>query len=292
MYHKQRVSKGNLKEKLHEIIFETDTRIGKLFDLVLFVFILISLITIILESIPSVGIRYKTIFHLVEWFFTVVFTIEYILRLYSVKRPLRYAFSFYGIIDLISFLPTYFSIFMSGTQYLMAIRAFRLIRIFRVFKLGNMLWQGQVLMASIRSSLPKITVFLIFILILVVILAAVMHVIEGANNPGFSSIPRAMYWTIVTLTTVGYGDITPQTDFGRFLAAFIMLMGYAILAVPTGIVTTEIIKKSREKPELIGDQHCRNCATDGHDADAIYCKYCGEKLNPLENSKDVPTSKT
>lgn len=272
------------KEKLHEIIFETDTKAGKLFDLILFIIILVSLLTIILESIPSFGARHKTILHILEWFYTIVFTIEYFLRVYCVKKPLRYVFSFYGVIDFISFIPTYFSIFVTGTQYLLAIRAFRLIRIFRVFKLGKLLWQGQVLMASIRSSLPKITVFLVFILILVIILASIMYVIEGAANSGFSSIPKSMYWTIVTLTTVGYGDITPRTDFGQIIAAFIMLMGYAIIAVPTGIVTSEIINKSKAKQESsqIVDQACRYCSKDGHDYDALYCKYCGERLKGSE----------
>jgi len=266
------------KEKLHEVIFEADTDAGKLFDVILLIAILASVVVVILESVPNLDDRYGPYFRAIEWIFTIFFTIEYGLRLYAVYKPIKYAASFFGVIDLLSILPTYLSLFFAGTQSLMIVRGLRLLRVFRIFKLANFLVQGQVIIAALKSSRAKISVFVIFILIIVSIFGSIMYLVEGSQNPQFDSIPRSIYWAIVTLTTVGYGDISPVTSFGQFIAAIIMISGYAIIAVPTGIVTAEVIGASNRKEGKISSQNCRYCSMDGHDKDAIYCKYCGEKL--------------
>ncbi len=273
-----------LKERLHEIIFEADTKAGKLFDATLLVLILLSVIIVMLESVPSYGDKYHTFFLIVEWFFTIIFTIEYALRIYVTVKPLKYITSFYGIVDLLSIVPTYLSIFVSGSQYFMIIRALRLLRVFRIFKLGNHLDQGSLIVESLIASRRKLTVFVFFVMLVVTLFGSIMYLIEGAI-PGtkFDSIPRSIYWAIVTLTTVGYGDIAPQTSFGQFLSAIIMIMGYAVIAVPTGIISAEVMSNSRNTGKRlkkgVSTQACRHCSKEGHDRDAIYCKYCGESIN-------------
>ena len=265
------------RDRIHEIIFEADTREGKIFDIVLLGFIVLSVIIVMLESITELQERYGRLFYTVEWIFTIIFTIEYLLRLYCVRRPLKYATSTYGIIDLLAILPTYVSPFIYGTHSLLVIRALRLMRVFRIFKLGHFLSEGRIIVRALEASKPKIAVFLFFILLMVLIIGSVMYLVEGDTNPGFDSIPRSVYWAIVTLTTVGFGDITPQTELGQFLSAIVMILGYAVLAVPTGIVSSEFIKEQRD--DDINTQACRFCGREGHDGDAIYCKYCGERLN-------------
>jgi len=266
-----------LKERIHEIIFEADTPMGKFFDVVLLILISLSVLVVMLESVASLQDRFSDLFFYLEWGFTIVFTIEYLLRLYCVYHPKKYATSFFGVIDLLAIVPTYLSIFVAGTQYFLVIRALRLMRIFRIFKLGHFLTEGQVIIRAMRASSNKITVFLLFVVIMVMIIGSVMYLVEGGQNSGFTSIPRSIYWAVVTLTTVGYGDITPSTELGQFLSAIVMILGYAILAVPTGIVTGELIESSRKKKHTT--QACRFCGQEGHDDDALYCKYCGNILN-------------
>lgn len=268
------------KEKIHEIIFEADTPMGKVFDITLMVAIIASVIVVMLETVQDLQVNYREIFVMLEWGFTIFFTIEYALRLYCVYRPMKYALSFYGIVDLLSILPTYLSFFFAGFHSLMIIRALRLMRIFRIFKLGHFMKEGAILVDAMKASRVKITVFLIFITVLVTIIGAVMYLVEGGEpDSNFTSIPKSIYWAIVTLTTVGYGDIAPVTHLGQFLAAAVMILGYAVIAVPTGIVTNELLREANSSNNT---QACRYCAKEGHDDDAEYCKYCGEILN--ENS--------
>lgn len=265
-----------LKERLHKIIFESDTKAGRIFDLVLLGLIILSVIVVVLETIPALHNRYFQWFYAVEWFFTIIFTIEYVLRLYTVQSPAKYARSPFGLIDLISILPTYLSIFVAGSQSLLVVRILRLLRVFRILRMGHYLDAGQIISRALRTSRHKIAVFMFFVVQLVVIIGAVMYFVEGKTNPGFSSIPKSIYWAIVTLTTVGFGDITPQTVFGQFLASLVMIMGYAIIAVPTGIVSAEMVSAQRRS---LHTQACRHCSREGHDDDATHCKYCGWKLN-------------
>jgi len=268
-----------LRKKMHEVIFEADTPAGKWFDVILLISISTSVLVVILESVESIDQQYGRLFDALEWFFTILFSIEYLLRLYVVLSPLRYASSFFGIIDLISILPTYFSFFFPGQQYFLVIRALRLLRIFRVFKLGHFLSEGDIILRSLRASQPKITVFLTFIILVVLIIGSLMYLIEGGTNSGFSNIPQGMYWAIVTLTTVGYGDITPITNLGRFLSALVMILGYAVIAVPTGIVSAEFIQASnRRKSRRVSTQVCRHCSLEGHPEGAAYCWHCGAKM--------------
>ncbi len=271
------MKQNKLRQKLHEIIFEADTPAGKAFDVALLIAILASVLVVILESIPQYGQRYGRFFYALEWGFTVFFTIEYILRIYSVYRPRHYILSFYGIIDLLSILPTYLSLFLTGSSSLLVIRSLRLLRIFRIFKMVGFLKQARLLTASLRRSMPKILVFLSFVLVLVTIIGSLMYLIEGPVNPGFDSIPHSIYWAIVTLTTVGYGDITPLTSLGQFLSAIVMLIGYAIIAVPTGIISADIVHSNYQKHK-VSTQACPHCSAEGHTSDAAFCKYCGGKL--------------
>ncbi|MCR9098528.1 MAG: ion transporter [bacterium] len=266
------------RDKLHEVIFEADTPEGKAFDVILLILIAASVLTVMLESIEPLQRQYAAFFTVVEWMFTVFFTIEYLLRLYCVLRPMRYATSFFGIIDLLAILPSYLALFLPTAQYFLIIRAFRLIRIFRIFKMAHFINEGDIIIQALRASRAKITVFLTFVSLLVIIIGAVMYLIEGGSNEGFSSIPRGVYWSVVTLTTVGYGDITPRTELGQLISAVVMILGYAIIAVPTGIVSAEFVKEY--KSGKANTQACRYCGQEGHDHDAIHCKYCGEKLNP------------
>jgi len=276
------------RERLHEVIFEADTREGKNFDIILMIAIVASVAVVMLESVPAYQERYGTLFLIAEWVFTVFFTIEYILRLYCVYKPIKYATSFFGIIDLVSILPAFLSIIFPGTHSLVVIRGLRLLRVFRIFKLASFMTQGQIIMRALKESRAKITVFVLFILLVVSIFGSIMYLVEGRHNPSFDSIPRSVYWAIVTLTTVGYGDISPVTPFGQFIAAFIMISGYAIIAVPTGIVTAEVINEANKEKKAaasVSTQSCRYCTKEGHDNDAKYCKYCSEPLHP-ENDFD------
>lgn len=260
--------------RLFEVIFESDTREGKLFDILLLWSIILSVLVVFLESIYELKFEYGGLLLALEWFFTILFTIEYILRLLSVRRPLSYAVSFYGVVDLLAILPTYLSILIAGSQYFIVIRILRLLRVFRIFKLTHFLNQADILKRALKASREKVVVFLLTVLTIVTIIGALMYVIEGPRN-GFTSIPTAIYWAIVTLTTVGYGDISPQTPVGQFLASLVMITGYAIIAVPTGIVTVELAEavKRGERKNV-----CPACLKEGHDADAVYCKYCSSKL--------------
>lgn len=259
--------------RLHEVIFEAETSAGRLFDVTLIVLVVTSVISVIFESVPSIGGLYSAELHVIEWVFTVLFTIEYIFRLIAVKRPLRYAFSFYGLIDFLAIFPTYISLLFPGTQYFLAIRILRLLRIFRVLKLTEYTSEARVITTALKSSRRKIFVFLTAVALMVTVIGAVMYVVEGEEN-GFTDIPTSMYWAVVTLTTVGYGDISPKTGLGKLLASIVMIMGYGIIAVPTGIVTAEIARAG--KP--VSTQVCRECHAEGHDFDATHCKYCGAVL--------------
>ena len=265
----------SFQEKVHEVIFEADTPSGKLFDVVLLIAIVASVITVMLESMEEINQDYATIFFYIEWFFTIIFTIEYGFRLYGVHDDWKYITSFYGVIDLLSILPSYLSLVFTGTQSLLVIRALRLLRIFRIFKLNQFVKEYDIIVRSLKASKLKILVFLLFIVIIVSIVGAIMYIVEGASNPSFTSIPRSVYWAIVTLTTVGYGDIAPTTTLGQFLSSIVMILGYAVIAVPTGIVSAELVKDYKN----INTTSCQNCASEGHDADAVYCKYCGEHLD-------------
>ena len=259
---------------LHEVIFEADTPGGKLFDVLLIVSILASVAAVMLDSIGVVRARYGARLYIIEWFFTILFTAEYILRLICVDRPRKYASSFYGLVDLLAIAPTYLSLIMPGSQYLLVIRILRILRIFRILKLVTFLGEARLLVQALKASGRKITVFLYTVLTLVVLFGSLMYVIEGEAH-GFTSIPRSIYWAIVTLTTVGYGDISPQTPLGQALASIVMIFGYSIIAVPTGIVTVEMSQAFRRK---VSTQSCPACSAEGHDDDARYCKFCGELL--------------
>ncbi|ARA94212.1 MAG: ion transporter [Bacteroidetes bacterium] len=262
------------RRRLHEVIFEADTPAGKTFDVALIITILASVGAVMLESIASFRAAHGVALRYAEWGFTLLFTLEYLLRLWTVGRPLRYATSFFGIVDLLAILPTYLSILLPGAQYFLVIRLLRVLRVFRVLKLAQYLIEADELRRALRASRRKIIVFLVAVLTLNVILGSLMYLVEGAEN-GFTSIPRSIYWSIVTLTTVGYGDISPRTNLGQALASFIMIIGYAIIAVPTGIVTAEMTW-TRRRP--VSTQVCPQCAAEGHDPDAVFCKRCGARL--------------
>ncbi|MCB0214107.1 MAG: ion transporter [Anaerolineae bacterium] len=259
---------------LHEIIFEADTPAGKLFDVVLIWSIILSVVVVLLDSVAGIRVRYGALLYATEWFFTILFSIEYILRVISVRRPLRYVASFFGWVDLLAILPTYISLLVPGSQYLLTIRVLRLLRIFRVFKLATYLSEAQVIITALKASRHKISVFLFAVITIVIIIGSLMYVVEGAQN-GFVDIPTSIYWAIVTLTTVGYGDISPQTAVGKALASMVMIIGYAIIAVPTGIVTVELTQAAQH---AITTQACPACGLEGHDRDARYCKHCGAHL--------------
>lgn len=266
---------GKTREHLYEVIFEADTPAGKFFDVSLLVVILFSVALVMLESVPSIRGTYRPILRILEWVITGVFTVEYLLRVIIVRKPLHYIFSFYGIIDLLSVLPTYIGLFVIGSHHLVVIRILRLLRIFRILKLTRYTQAGRTLAKALWASREKISVFIFFVIILVVVIGTIMYIVEGEAH-GFTSIPKSIYWAIVTLTTVGYGDISPQTSLGQFMASIVMIMGYAIIAVPTGIVTAEIMNPSNRA----NTQVCPNCLHDRHDDDASFCKKCGAKINP------------
>lgn len=263
--------------RLHEIIFEADTKLGKWFDIVLMLLIIISIVAVLLDSIESIRQKYSIALHAIEWIVTIVFTIEYFFRFISVNRPLKYVFSFYGIIDFLTLMPTYLALFVSGSQSLMIIRVLRLLRVFRILKLTRYLGEAKILRLALEASFPKIIVFLISVISLSLIVGTLMYLIEGQKN-GFTSIPKSWYWAIVTMTTVGYGDIAPKTVFGQFVASLLMLAGYGIIAVPTGIVSAELT--SFKNRTITNTQVCPSCCAEGHDDNATYCKLCGAELNP------------
>lgn len=260
---------------LSRIIFDHDTPAGKTFDVVLIVAILASVLAVMLESVASIRLRFGGILTAVEWGFTILFTLEYVLRLLCVARPLRYATSFFGIVDLAGIIPTYISAIFPGTQYLLVIRIFRVLRVFRILKLVEYVGEADVLMTALRASRRKIAIFIATVFTMTVIFGSLIYLIEG-RTPGFTSIPRSIYWTIVTITTVGYGDIAPRTPLGQALASAVMLLGYAIVAVPTGIVTVELARVRGNRP---APAKCPSCGATGHDDDARFCKRCGTGLS-------------
>lgn len=270
---KQEEPAGGWRQNIHEIVFESETTAGRIFDVTLIGIILLSVAAVILESVRGVRDILGPELHIAEWFFTFLFTLEYILRLLAVKRPLRYAFSFYGLVDLAAILPTYLSLFVPGTHYFLAVRILRLLRIFRILKLSEYTSESRIITTALKASRKKIFVFLVAVLTIVVVVGSMMYVVEGEEH-GFTDIPTSIYWAIVTLTTVGYGDLSPQTPLGKFLASMVMILGYGIIAVPTGIVTAELTRAG--KPA--STQVCPECHAEPHDIDAIHCKYCGAKL--------------
>ncbi|MCB9557364.1 MAG: ion transporter [Deltaproteobacteria bacterium] len=261
------------RERLHIVIFEADTAGGKAFDVALLIAIVASVLCVLLESVATIDRQYRQALILAEWVFTVLFTIEYILRLLSVGKPWRYALSFLGVVDLLAILPTYISLLLPGSQSLVVVRALRLLRVFRIFKLRRFLAEAEALKRALLNSRAKITVFLSSVLVCVVITGAAMHLIEGSKS-GFTSIPQSMYWAIVTMTTVGYGDIAPVTPLGKGMAALIMVFGYSMIVVPTGIISAEIASANAR----ISTQACPECSREGHDANAVHCKFCGARL--------------
>lgn len=262
------------QKRLHTIIFEADTRAGKAFDIALLCCILLSLAVVMLESVLSVRARYSSLLLDIEWGLTILFTLEYVLRLACLGRPFSYACTFFGMTDLLAIAPTYLAVLFPGAHYFLVIRVLRLLRVFRIFKLGHYLSEADVLQSALRASRRKIEVFLVAVFTLVVLFGSLMYAIEGEAH-GFTSIPVGVYWAVVTLTTVGYGDISPQTPIGQAIAALIMIVGYAIIAVPTGIVTAEIAFASNAK---VSTQACPQCGVGGHDFDARFCRHCGSRL--------------
>lgn len=261
------------RSRIHEVIFEAETPAGRIFDIAVICLILLSVAAVMLESRRDVREIFGYELLIVEWIFTGLFTIEYVLRLSAVRRPLRYALSFYGLVDLLAILPTYISLFVPGTQYFLSIRILRLLRIFRILKLSAYTSESRVITTALKASRRKILVFLVAVLTIVTVVGSLMYVVEGEAH-GFHDIPSSIYWAIVTLTTVGYGDMSPQTGLGKFLAAIVMIMGYGIIAVPTGIVTAELARAG--KPA--STQVCPECHAEPHDLDAVHCKYCGSAL--------------
>ncbi|MDT3307236.1 ion transporter [Shewanella vaxholmensis] len=273
-------SESPLKRQLRTIIFGTDTPAGRYFDIALMVCIVLSVGLVFLDTVEMFHREYGQIIRVLEWVFTVIFTIEYGLRLYCATHPVLYARSFYGIVDLLSVLPSYLALLIPGANFTLVIRILRLFRIFRVLKLLRYLSEGNVLLRAMMQSSRKVFIFFFSVSLIVMVLSAVMYVVEGPDN-GFSSIPKSVYWTIVTITTVGYGDITPKTGLGQAIAAFTMLIGYSIIAIPTGILTAEISQEVGRHRDL---RSCNQCHKTGHDLDAMYCSRCGCELDSL----DVP----
>ena len=263
-----------LRVRVFETIFEAETPEGRLFDVVLLWAILCSVVAVMLESVETYRERWGEELRVAEWFFTIVFAIEYVVRLAVVRSPLRYARSFFGVIDLLAVLPTPLGLLIPGAQSLLVVRIVRLLRVFRILKLASFTGQAEVLIAALRASRAKITVFLGAVLSAVVVAGALMYLVEG-QAAGFDSIPRGMYWAIVTMTTVGYGDISPQTPLGQIIASALMIVGYGIIAVPTGIVSVELANASRLP---VSTQACPACGQQGHDIDALHCKHCGTRL--------------
>jgi voltage-gated potassium channel len=264
----------SLRERLHDVIFQHDDPWERAFDIVLMGAILLSVLVVMLDSVASISAAYGKQLYAAEWFFTGLFTVEYLLRLWTARDRLRYARSFYGVVDLLSVLPTWLSILFPPGRFLVVLRVLRVLRVFRILKLAEYVEQGAVLSAALRASRYKITVFVCTVLTVTVVVGSLMYLIEGSAS-GFTSIPQSVYWAIVTLTTVGYGDVAPASPLGKTLAATLMIMGYGIIAVPTGIVTLELDRASRASGKR---RVCRGCGVDRHDADATFCKHCGTQL--------------
>lgn len=266
-------AESDWRHKLYEIVFEAETPAGRAFDILVITLIVLSVIAVFLESVRSMREAFGSELRLVEWVFTILFSIELLLRMIAVKRPVRYLLSFYGLVDLLAILPTYLSLFIPGTQYLLTIRILRLLRIFRILKLTEYVLGGRVILTALRASKQKISVFLVAVLTIVTVVGSLMYVIEGEEH-GFIDIPTSIYWAIVTMTTVGYGDLSPQTALGKLLASVVMILGYGIIAVPTGIVTAELARTAIPSSTHV----CPECHAEAHDADAVHCKYCGAIL--------------
>lgn len=269
-------NRSSFRKRLHEIIFEADTPMGKAFDIVLLIAILLSVVVVILSGEPALSAKYGDLFYYTEWVLTILFTVEYFLRIYTVDKPFRYIFSFFGIIDFVAIVPTYLAIFLTGSHVLVIIRVLRMLRVFRVLKLARYVKAADTLTSALKNSRAKIIVFLEAVVAIVIIVGSLMYIVEGPEH-GFTSILVSIYWAIVTITTVGYGDIAPQTVLGQSIAALLMIVGYAIIAVPTGIITAEVY--SSNKKSHSNTQVCQSCLFDQHDDDAVYCKKCGAKLN-------------
>lgn len=263
------------REKVRRIIFEADTPAGKLYDVLLILVITLSVVCVMLDSVGTVRENVGSLLYGMEWLFTAIFTIDYITRLRCVDRPMKYALSFFGIVDLLSIVPTYLSLVVPGSQYLAAIRFLRVLRTFRVLKLSTYQQESRLLVSALKASAHRIAVFMFFVFTVVVVLGSLMYVVEGSEN-GFTSIPLSIYWAIVTLTTVGYGDISPQTGLGQTIAALVMILGYSIIVIPTGIVASAVSSEERKGRET---RACASCSASGHTRDAKYCMRCGAVLN-------------
>ena len=263
-----------VRERLHDVIFQHDDPAERAFDIALLIVIVLSVLVVMLDSVGSVSSRFGRVLRIAEWTFTVLFTIEYVLRLWTARDPWRYARSFYGVVDLLAVLPTYLGIVFPAGRFLIAVRVLRVLRIFRILKLAHYVREAAVLNTALRASRFKITVFVSTVMTIVVVVGSLMYLIEGPTH-GFTSIPTSIYWAIVTLTTVGYGDLAPATPQGKLLASVLMILGYGIIAVPTGIVTLELDRASRQGAAV---RPCRGCGVDRHDVDAKYCRYCGSAL--------------
>jgi voltage-gated potassium channel len=273
---------NRLQRKLHEIIDGVDTPAGKLFDLILLFLIIVSIVVVMLESVASIQIKYGPELDIIEWVITIFFTLEYIGRVYSDKKPLKYIFSFYGIIDLLATLPGYIDLLFPGLHFLVSLRAVRLLRVFRILQLAHFVGAGNSLIDALKKSRTKIAVFLFAVIVICIMLGTVMYIVEGPEN-GFSSIPMSVYWTIVTLTTVGFGDITPQTPLGQLISVVIMILGYGIIAVPTGLITAQFMSKENTTPSDLSS--CSNCNAKRHHENAEFCYNCGSKLNTQFNDE-------
>lgn len=272
------INKKDWRYRVHEIIYEADTPMGKLFDIILLILILLSVIVVMLESVASIDIKYHELFLVIEWVITIFFTIEYIARIVTVKKPSKYIFSFYGIIDFLSTIPLYLSLIFVGSNYLITVRALRLLRVFRILKVTRYVGEGNKLKKALIESRAKIFIFIFAVLIVAIIAGTLMYLIEGEES-GFNNIPVSVYWCIVTLTTVGFGDIAPITPVGQFLATLIMILGYGVIAVPTGIVGARYVKGSSDDYVHLNSQSCQHCGSQKHMDNAKYCHSCGEKLH-------------
>jgi voltage-gated potassium channel len=273
------MTEPTVRQKLYRIIFKSDTRAGNLFDIIVIWLIILSVIFVVIDSIRSIHSKYSSILNLLHWIFTILFTIEYLLRLYASPVRRKYAMSFFGIVDLLSILPSYYGIFFTGTKHLLIVRILRLLRIFRIFEMKHFVKEGAVVASALRASRTKITVFLSFVLIASVLMGAIMYMVEANHNPQIQNIADGIYWAIVTLTTVGYGDTIPITHAGKFIASIVMILGYGVIAVPTGIVTAEISSR------VLGPQgklkiKCKNCGDHDHLQNSFYCHTCGSSLAP------------